>query len=199
MKMIYPIIFIAAFILVSGALIFLNSMYKNIFQFDFSPSTQILIAPGSSATSGLLKDSTFDAAKNKALKDSSDVTSRLQTDSTDTEAEIEDITQPELNIVDNVQSTNQSTALTAYTDSRDTLAKREGPDGSAKVDTVYVQWIKATAAMYESMDPKKAAKIIQNYPEKIARDIIYKMKKKKAAEVLAELDPVVANRITEYW
>ena len=60
------------------------------------------------------------------------------------------------------------------------------------------KWIKQTAKLYESMDPKKAALIIKNYSESTARDIIYRMKKNKAADVLSELDPVTANRIAQF-
>ena len=67
----------------------------------------------------------------------------------------------------------------------------------AKVDSSYIKWTKNTASIYEAMDSKKAAKIIQNYSDNIARDIIYAMKKKKAAEILAELTPEVANKITK--
>ena len=68
----------------------------------------------------------------------------------------------------------------------------------SEVDTIYQKWIKQTAKLYESMDPKKAALIIRNYSETTARDIIYKMKKNKAAEVLSELDPVTANKIARF-
>ncbi|MDP3682477.1 MAG: hypothetical protein Q8S01_00960, partial [Ignavibacteria bacterium] len=64
-------------------------------------------------------------------------------------------------------------------------------------DTAYLNWKKQTAALYELMEPKKAAKIIQNFSDNIARDILYTMKKKKAAEILAQLNPETANRITK--
>ena len=65
-----------------------------------------------------------------------------------------------------------------------------------KPDSNYIIWMKQTAKMYEVMDPKKAAKIIQSYSDNIARDIIYSMKQKNAAEILSELNPDIANRIT---
>jgi flagellar motility protein MotE (MotC chaperone) len=46
------------------------------------------------------------------------------------------------------------------------------------------------------MDAKKAAKIILTYSDNIAKDIVYSMKKKKAAEILAQLNPETVNRIT---
>lgn len=66
-----------------------------------------------------------------------------------------------------------------------------------KPDSAYISWKKQTAALYELMEPKKAAKIIQNFSDNIARDILYTMKKKKAAEILAQLNPETANRITK--
>jgi hypothetical protein len=65
-----------------------------------------------------------------------------------------------------------------------------------KPDSSYTAWVLKTAGLYESMDSKKAAKIIQNYSDNVARDIIYIMKKKKAAEILSELRPDFAIRIT---
>jgi flagellar motility protein MotE (MotC chaperone) len=70
------------------------------------------------------------------------------------------------------------------------------PASVLKTDTVYTKWTKSTASMLEAMDPRRAAKIIQNYSDNIAKDILYTMKKKKAAQILAELNPELANRIT---
>jgi len=65
-----------------------------------------------------------------------------------------------------------------------------------EIDSIYNKWMKSTAKLYENMEPKKAAKIISSYSDNMARDIIYTMKKKKAAEILAELSPEFASRIT---
>ena len=45
------------------------------------------------------------------------------------------------------------------------------------------------------MDSKKAAKLIQNYSDNVSRDIIYTMKKKKAAEVLNAMNVETASKI----
>jgi flagellar motility protein MotE (MotC chaperone) len=45
------------------------------------------------------------------------------------------------------------------------------------------------------MDTKKAAKIIEGYTDNIAREILFSMKKKKAAEIISELKPEAATRI----
>ncbi|MCL5028265.1 MAG: hypothetical protein M1480_04490, partial [Bacteroidetes bacterium] len=69
-------------------------------------------------------------------------------------------------------------------------------NGKTKPDSSYIVWKNQTAKLYESMDPQKAAKIIQSYSDNVARDIIYSMRQKKAAEILSELNPETANRIT---
>jgi flagellar motility protein MotE (MotC chaperone) len=63
-------------------------------------------------------------------------------------------------------------------------------------DEEYKKWVKETSKFYESMESAKAAKIILNYSDNIAKDILYSMKKKKAAEILAEINPEIAKRIT---
>jgi flagellar motility protein MotE (MotC chaperone) len=47
------------------------------------------------------------------------------------------------------------------------------------------------------MDPKDAAKVIQKYSDNEARELIYKMKKNKAAAILSNLNPDFVNRITK--
>ena len=58
-----------------------------------------------------------------------------------------------------------------------------------KKDSVYQIWVRNTVKLYESMDSRKAAKIILGYSDNIARDLLLTMKKKKAADIIAELNP----------
>jgi flagellar motility protein MotE (MotC chaperone) len=46
------------------------------------------------------------------------------------------------------------------------------------------------------MDSKIVAKLILNLSDDTARDLIYSMKKRKAAEVLSNLSPEIAIRLT---
>ena len=61
----------------------------------------------------------------------------------------------------------------------------------------YNDWIASTVKLYESMDSKQAAKIITNYSDNVARDIIYAMKKKKAAEILSNLNSEQIVKLTQ--
>lgn len=63
-------------------------------------------------------------------------------------------------------------------------------------DSAYIKWKKSTVKLYEFMDPKKAAKIISQHSDNIARDLIYSMNKKKAAQILQYLDTETVIKLT---
>ncbi|MCB0753009.1 MAG: hypothetical protein KDC52_16170, partial [Ignavibacteriae bacterium] len=65
-----------------------------------------------------------------------------------------------------------------------------------KEDEKYAEWLKNTIKLYEAMESTKAAQFIKAMPENEARDLIYSMKKKKAAEVLSYLSAETVNRLT---
>ncbi len=201
-KIIYIAAFAAAFLMVTGGIIYLNSMYRNIFQFDFKPentksnktlpadSTGVQMAELKNFFQNEFKQEIFDSLKTlvssskpdtvyaNVVKDSSLIDSlrQLQTQlkKTDQALKKQDKTQKK-------QDQKKSTA------ENDVIPKR---------DSTYNAWIKQTSKLYESMDPDKAAKIIQSYSDNVARDIIYSMRQKQAAEILSQLDPETANRIT---
>ena len=205
MKIQNILIFAAAFILVTGGLIFLNSIYNNVFKFDFSPisnndtlTVASTISPGD--LSGEIKNQEDKKAKPVEEKDSTKAdfsANRLIKETVkDTLPKINAAPQV-IPVQDNTGnfSDNSQTAIEPVNE-KETVINRSLKE--AEVDTIYQQWIKQTAKLYESMDPKKAAMIIKNYSESTARDIIYKMRKKQAAEVLSEMDPVAANRIAQF-
>jgi flagellar motility protein MotE (MotC chaperone) len=47
------------------------------------------------------------------------------------------------------------------------------------------------------MVPVQAAKVLSQYSDNEARNVIYKMRNKKAAEILSLLNPDYVNRITK--
>lgn len=67
---------------------------------------------------------------------------------------------------------------------------------STEKDTAYIKWKKSTVKLYELMDPQKAAKIISQHSDNIARDLIYSMNKKKAAQILQYLDTETVIKLT---
>lgn len=193
-KIIYIVSFLLAFALVTGLLIFLNSTYNNIFTFDFTTTVQT-------------------AAEIKKL-DQIDSTKIHSKDST-----IVNVT-PEATIAQKIDSLQSKTTSVNLKDSNTVqivskkLAEEIKPalkilqtassdpikvdrvdKNLAKRDSLHKAWVKNTAKLYESMDTRKAAKIIQGYSDNIVRDLLLTMKKKKAAEILAEFKPETATRI----
>ncbi len=215
MKISNMLVFVAAFILVTVGLIILNSIYSNIFKFDFSP---VSMTDSLSVASTISKnDPEFEMNKQLSKKaepiqekDSAKVDINLAKDSIVTPPPKADFV-PQVIPVNNKPADKEEVKKTELAqksvqqgavnqpvpvNENEVLINSSGSGSS--VDTIYQKWIKQTAKLYESMDPKKAALIIKKYSESTARDIIYKMKKKKAAEVLAELDPATANRIAQF-
>ncbi len=198
MKIVNILIFAGAFILVTAGLIFLNSMFTNIFQFDFSPATEISAVQDSTKTETdnanlekEIKDDTLSVAADTLKSVDSLTTSDTSENIVQTKTEkpvtlVTKTPQPlstELSLPENYDFVNDAEPETDFLNSK---------------DSTYIKWVKDTAKMFEVMEPKKAAKIIAIYPNERARDIMYKMKKNKAALILAELDPVSATRITRY-
>jgi flagellar motility protein MotE (MotC chaperone) len=237
-KIIYISVFLTAFILTSGTVIYLNSRYSNIFKFDFRPAetlssvTDTLNSPQKFPNDSLLstkpanidtkKTLDADSLRRAALEKRAAMDRRtadsLYTaalnkfkDSSKTEAVPEKINKTNktlpaqqktgLNLIKEITSPEISKSDIPLTKTTGTTEPVTGnseivSNNSTKEDTLYTKWMKSTAKLYENMEPKKAAKIIASYSDNMARDIIYTMKKKKAAEVLAELNPEFASRIT---
>ena len=196
-KIIYTVSFLLVFLLTTGAIVQLNSMYKDIFNFDFTPvkqpvknnlfndTTKVSFAEIKNYIFGNFRKDVLDSLKSylppkaedtvysNSFRDSSliDSVRSLKTVLKDINAKIE-------------EEAKKSTQL----DNTD--------NQQVKTDSSYKQWVKQTAKLYESMDPQKAAKIIQSYSDNVARDIIYSMRQKQAAQILSELNPETANKIT---
>lgn len=209
-KILYVLPFVLAFAVVTGLFMYLNSTYQNIFGFDFSPksnlhsnadSTKISISDSlknlSSNEEITLPDSLkTDSAYIKNLKDS--VSTEMYTDG---KTGSKNLTEQK-NVIDNNFKKQLNSATGTKIQKLDSLKngadKQYSFNNKTLKDTAYASWVKNVTSIYEAMEPKKAAKIIQNYSDNVARDILYTMKKKTAAKIVAELNPEVANRIFRF-
>lgn len=201
--------FVFAFLVVTGVIIYLNGQFNNIFQFDFSPRNQ---------TSHQLKDSlnvnkktelTSKENEQKQVPDSLEVTessadtvvtadlseqSRIsepeikpdlkELSKKELEKQLEKKPEPELNKIEPKFASNE--------------INQSNESQRQKQDSSYTNWLKKVSKLLEQMEPSKASKIIQNYSDNVARDIIYSMNKKSAAKIVSELSPEVAQRIIRY-
>jgi cell division septation protein DedD len=192
MKIINILIFVGAFVLVTAGLIFLNSVFTNIFQLDFSAASENVV----------VQDSTKSVDKVEDLAPAVDVVARDLKKPDTLAAQITPLADSvKTPVVQREKQQISQTIQPAFEIKEEKIPEMESSGITVKdeADTTYIKWVKDTAKMFEAMEPKKAAKIIKNYSNDNARDIMYKMKKKKAAEILGELDPVTANKITRYW
>lgn len=171
----------------------MNSVYKNIFKLDFTPESQVVnlenSQPANNDQTTPPKDST---TVSKPLADtlkpaptSAPVDSNaIALSDTNSMKKVKDK-------IEEVKKVDDQLASKALEKANASMPKQTG----SKRDSTYKNWIKNTAKIYTSMDTKKAAKIIQGYSDNIARDLLLTMKKKKAADIIAEFKPDVATRI----
>lgn len=201
--------FLFAFIIVTGAIIYLNGQYNNIFQFDFSPKNYI---------TSELKDSLNTHTNN--YQDAKSISSNEKNDSLKVDEAIKDSGEVALKTEDNlIKSADVKTDLKQISkkELEAQLEKKPEPEKDKiepkfasndisqtqdskqqKQDSTYQNWLKKVSKLLEQMEPAKASKIIQNYSDNVARDIIYSMNKKSAAKIVSELSPEVAQRIIRY-
>ncbi|MFN3872128.1 MAG: magnesium transporter MgtE N-terminal domain-containing protein [Ignavibacterium sp.] len=201
--------FVFAFIVVTGVIIYLNGQFNNIFQFDFTPKNQVYSEQKDSTQLEQTKEIKASDKRVEAKNDSS-LISEFSTDSivnanlseekiipeTDIKSEIKEISkkelekqldkkpEPELNKIEPKFASNQT--------------NQSNEPQQQKQDSSYSNWLKKVSKLLEQMEPSKASKIIQNYSDNVARDIIYTMNKKSAAKIVSELSPEIAQRIIRY-
>jgi flagellar motility protein MotE (MotC chaperone) len=209
-KLLYVLPFVLAFAVITGILMYLNSAYQNIFGFDFSPTSNL------QSNADLTKIGTSDSLKTHSSNEETLPLDSLKTDSVYAK-NLKDSVRTELYIDGKTGTTNlaeqknaadinnkKQQSLITGTKSQNLDSLKNGADkqytynNKTLKDTTYASWIKNVTSIYEAMEPKKAAKIIQNYSDNVARDILYTMKKKTAAKIVAELNPEVANRIFRF-
>ena len=194
-KIIYGAIFGGAFIAVSALIIFFNSLYKNIFHFDFTPIKTVQ-AVNTASTGGLTIKDIDNLYGKKMKKDLIDTikayTSKPAYDSNTVVATLDSTIYDSLSVF-------RSKLINLEKRNRETLLKKQQEDSLnvVKKDQKFDEWASQTAKLLEAMDPRKAAKIISSYSDNESRELIFKMNKKKAAKILSELKPETAQRITK--
>jgi len=183
----YFLAFLMAFFAVTGLLYFANTKYKNIFKFDFTPTVE----PEKAVKKITLKIEDYQKVRNfireKFYAEVIDSVKRMYwTSKTDTVFKI--VVKDSMLTVDLKEAKKKNEELMKQLAAKEEeLKKIKIQQTSTKKDSTYNLWIKQTVKLYEAMDSKVAAKAILGMPENVARDLIYALKKKKAAEVLSSM------------
>lgn len=197
-KIIYIVSFLAAFAFVTLAIIELNNTYKNIFDLNFTKVEKLELPDELKNTAaGLemthLKDY-FRREFKKELLDSIKASSYMRIDTV-----YKEIVKDE-QLLDSLAKLNEELlALQTQLKRREeqTIPEQPVEDEVNNEEVNVEEWAKDTAKLFESMEPKQAAKVLTTYSDNEARSIIYNMKNKKAAEILSLLNPEFVNSITK--
>ncbi len=201
-KIIYIFVFLTIFLITTGSVIYLNNNYTDIFKLNFKPivkhedsSNHDKNLNTNNVSMDELKNVIQTEFKNYLVDSLKKVYSAPQKNTVVAEVK------KDSSLADSVKNLrkiiNKIDRKLAEQEAKNTQVKINEDNEKTKSDSAYINWTHQTAKLYEAMDPKQAAKIIQSYSDNIARDIIYSMRQKKAAEVLSELNPQTANRITQ--
>lgn len=190
-KLIYALVFIAAFVVTTATLMYLNSKYENIFKFDFSPASlhpaaaSVQPEKGSAGAAGVNEKK--EAEKGEQAKDSVQA-------------------QPPKEEMSKAQADSLKKLQLALDASKQKLAEKDKELKTAQVaeqarkDSAYTKWKKDIVKTYDKMDPRAVAKIIMKMNDNYARDILFTLKDKKRAQIIQiilDSDPEVASKLTK--
>lgn len=201
---IYGGAFLFVFVIVTGLIIYLNSSYENIFQFNFAPKSLIQLSDSTKTDSLKVveKGEQLHQTDSSLVQDSVLLSSLGGIEANDS-VHIDKIANGDVkNQLENpnnktgnekVETKNPKTDVTVNQQQNVTSETNKVIQGKE-----YTDWITKVSSIYSAMEPKKAAKIIQTYSDNVARDILYNMNKKTAAKVVSELSPETANRIFRF-
>jgi len=206
------LMFVAAFVVTTAALIFLNTQFMNIFKFNFTPVNHAVVAD----STGIKNDSTnvvkSDSAKAldslKAIANDvsnftdSPVAAPAKEEKKEDSKPEEKKPEPQKTPAETKQ---QSAPVNTPANSASNQADKVNNDIKnaeiKKMDqAAYNDWKKKTAGIIEAMDATRASQILRMYADNIGKDLLYSMKKKKAAEILskfdAKKDSVIIRKLT---
>ncbi len=193
----YIIVFLLAFIATTGTIIYLNSVFENIFAFDFKPIQQKTEVHTGSANNNINMAELKSVFRDEIKKNILDSLRVLSSGGVKTDTVVKKVVQDSA-LVDSLKAMENKLKYTTLQLSKQETESKDAQTEAVKQkqsDSTYTAWTQRTAKVYEAMDPQRAAKIISNYSDNIARDLIYSMRQKNAAAILSELNPETANRI----
>lgn len=170
------------FIVVTLAMAFLNGKYENVFKMDFRPG-------GDSKVAELVKNG---PKKADSLKAASQAQIPGKPQNSNAAAQNQTLSQ--------LARDQKGSMLPGARANTEAQVQKNAQETARRLkerqDSTYKSWLKSTVKLFNAMDPKKAAQILTHYSDNVARDIIYTMKKKNAAEILSDLDNKTAAKLT---
>lgn len=184
------LVFVAAFIITTAVLIYFNTQFRNIFKFDFTPVNHSAVAVVDSTA--LKQAEKAKADSTRALDSLKNIANGLapKTDSAKTaQANGNTASQNNVQAANNQQVYQQSPAAAIKPADNNIVKNDVKSVETKKLDAAtYEKWKKNTAKIIEAMDANKASQVLRMYADNIGNELLYLMKKKKAAEILSKYD-----------
>jgi flagellar motility protein MotE (MotC chaperone) len=151
----------------------LNNKYENIFKFDFRLCKDVAMAD---SLASVEPDTNLTSDITEVKKESDPISEELEQDFEETKNKLAKTTRE----------------LTKKEEELAELKKRI----SVNEENNHTEWLKSTVKLYEEMESGKASELLKSLPVDEARELIYSMKKKRAAEILSNLDTETVKRLT---
>ena len=197
------LVFVVAFIAVTGALMLANMYYRNIFAFDFRPREvkKVIKHKVTFCPKDYWRIEKFvrDEFKKELLDTLHTMYFKKKIDTVYTvivkdKALMKSLDKAMKTILEKDNEIKNKDKQIAQLSEE---LKKEKEKQKKNKSEEYVNWLKNNAKLLSQMDAGMAAKILENYSDNIARDLIYAMKKKQAAEILGYLTPEKVAKITK--
>jgi len=178
---IYAVIFFLAFVGTTAGVYLLNNNYVNMFEFDFRDPAVVEAA--------LIKAAIADSIA-FSMTDSLAVSDSLLVVDNNNEPKGQQIKEELKHTKGELSKVEQE------------LSKKEKQieqltnQLEQKQNSEHEKWLKSTIKLYEAMETNIAGKLLSSLPDAEARELLYSIKKKKAAEILSSLDTETVKRLT---
>jgi flagellar motility protein MotE (MotC chaperone) len=170
----YALIFIIAFAATTIGIYTYNNKYVNMFEFDFRDAKKVAIADSLAINENNIVEPSDSLV---AVNEHEEKAKELKKEFKQTKVELD-------------QTSNE---LSKKEKELEFLKKQL----EVKKNEEHDEWLKSTIKLYEEMETNKAGQLLKTIPENEAREIVYSMKKKKAAEILSNLDTETVKRLTK--
>lgn len=192
----YAVVFFIAFAFVSLAMYLSSKAFNNIFMLDFSSPVYVGEKVETGSIDYAVYYPTLEEAKVLVKEEIiSEIVFALNERDSNQINTLTEVFQNKIAILEETLNDQLTAKKTLINEKEETIQQLQTENETGD-EEAYNTWLKSTVKMYEAMDSKKAAKIIQKYSDNVARDIIYTMNRKKAAQIMSELNPETVIKLT---
>ncbi len=191
-------VFVLAFILVTGAMIYLNGAYKNIWKGDFTPvgvKKVVMVPKVTTIKKKYLKEFLIQKLEPELEEHIKEAVPKKIVDTVYSNIVIDTALLDSFKVLNDRMTALKEEVIQALDKAKSASKKKKKEVVPVKNKVEDKTKYKTTAKLLESMTPAKAAKVISYYSDNKAREIILLMNKKKAAKLMEIMDPAKIARI----